>query len=78
MSMHRDPRFWTPIMAARKHAPIYATLRRRFTTTALLQLGFAREGSSMVRRGLCRSLKATASSLDGTWWRVTPLTRHRR
>ena len=57
---------------------VYSTLKRRFTAQALMQMGFVREGSAMARRGVCRSLKATASSSDGDWWRVTPLVRHWR
>jgi hypothetical protein len=56
----------------------YSTLKRRFTTQAPMQMGFVREGSTLARRGACRSLKATASSTDGAWWRVTPLVRHWR
>lgn len=57
---------------------IYATLRRRFCTAELKRLGFRYEGSEMVRRGACRALLATASSLDGEAWRVTPLARQWR
>ena len=58
-------------MAAR----IYATLRKRYTTEALQALGFKRDGSQMVKRGACRVELAIASSLNGVWWRVRPLTR---
>jgi hypothetical protein len=57
---------------------IYATLRRRYTRQALLGMKFVRDGSRMVRFGACRSELATATSLDGEWWRVTPLVRHWR
>jgi len=54
---------------------IYATLRRRFCTTELRRLGFSIVGGEMVKRGACRVHLATASSLDGETWRVTPLAR---
>lgn len=58
---------------------IYATLRRRYTTQALLGMRFVREsGFMMVRRGARRQELAVASSTDGEWWRVTPLVRHWR
>jgi hypothetical protein len=57
---------------------IYATLRKRFCTEALLSMGFVRDGSQMVKRGACRTELASASSLDGNFWRVTPLARHWR
>lgn len=56
----------------------YCTLRKRYTTEALLALRFVRDGSRMVRRGACRVDLASATSLDGVWWRVTPLERHWR
>lgn len=62
----------------KKTPRIYTTLRRRFTTEALRQLGFVDDGSRMVKRGACRTEKATATSLDGTWWLVTPLERYWR
>jgi hypothetical protein len=58
-----------------KQAPVYATLKRRYTTEALTLLRFVRDGSSMVKRGHCRSVMAQATSLDGQWWCVRPLTR---
>jgi len=58
-----------------KAAPIYSTLRKRFTTDALKALRFSADGSRMVKRGACRSEKAVAHSTDGVWWRVTPLVR---
>jgi hypothetical protein len=58
--------------------PIYAHLRRRYTTEALRQLGFVRDGSRMVKRGACRVNLAVATSLDGAWWRVQPLVRQWR
>lgn len=54
---------------------IYSTLRRRFCTAELRRLGFrhdSRSGSAMVKRGGGRTLLATATSLDGQSWRVTP------
>ena len=57
---------------------IYATLKKRYTTEALKQMGFVRDGSMMVRRGAMRRVRAQASSLDRVWWRVTPLERHWR
>lgn len=57
---------------------IYATLAKRYTTEALAQLRFTRDGSRMVKRGACRAELATATSLDGVWWRVTPLARRWR
>jgi len=50
---------------------IYSTLRRRFSETELIRLGFRHEGSLMVKRGACRALLAEAS-LSGKAWRVTP------
>lgn len=62
-----------------KSAPkVYATLRRRFGKSELVLLGFQQDGSQMVKRGACRVPYATASSLDGVSWRVTPLVRHWR
>ena len=62
-----------------KRAPgIYTTLRRRFTTQALRALHFQVDGGRMVKRGACRAELAVASSLDGEWWRVTPLVRRWR
>jgi len=58
-----------------KSNPIYATLKRHFTTQALLNLRFVQDGSRMVKRGACRREKAVATSLDGRMWRVTPLER---
>ncbi len=58
-----------------RRVPVYATLKRRYTTEALLVLRFVRDGSSMVKRGHCRTLLAEATSLDGQWWRVRPLVR---
>lgn len=55
--------------------PIYSTLQRRFTTEALRGLGFTRDGSQMVKLGACRRERAVATSLDGQWWRVTPMER---
>lgn len=58
-----------------KSRKIYSTLRRRFCTAELRRLGFRHElssGSGMVKRGGGRTLLATASSLDGQSWRVTP------
>jgi hypothetical protein len=58
---------------------IYSTLRRRFTTQALRNMGFVRRaGFSMVKLGACRTELAIASSLDGEMWRVTPLARNWR
>lgn len=62
-----------------KSAPkIYATLPRRFGRNELVLLGFQQDGSQMVKRGAGRVLYATASSLDGASWRVTPLVRRWR
>lgn len=55
--------------------PIYATLKRRFTTKALRALRFVQDGSRMVKLGACRRERAVATSLDGQTWRVTPLER---
>lgn len=56
---------------------IYSTLRRRFSETELIRLGFRHEGSLMVKRGACRALLAEAS-LSGKAWRVTPYVRYWR
>ena len=62
-----------------KRAPrVYTTLRRRFTTQALHALHFQVDGARMVKRGAGRAELAVASSLDGEWWRVTPLVRQWR
>lgn len=61
-----------------RHPKIYSTLRKRFCTTALVSMGFVRDGSQMVKRGACRTELAIASSLDGEFWRVTPLARRWR
>ena len=62
-----------------KRAPrVYMTLRRRFTAQALRALHFHVDGGRMVKRGACRAELAVASSLDGEWWRVTPLVRRWR
>ena len=60
-------------MAARER--IYSTTAKRYSTQALISLGFTRDGSRMVKRGAHRTERATATSLDGTSWRVTPLER---
>lgn len=57
---------------------IYATLRRSFCMAELQRLGFRPDGSAKFKRGARRFLLATASSLDGRIWRVTPLVRHWR
>lgn len=61
-----------------RHPRVYSTLKRTFTAVALQQLGFRLEGSLMVRRGICRTELARASSTDGQQWRVTPLVRRWR
>lgn len=65
-------------MKKRRQPKIYATLRKRYTTEALVGLRFVRHGGNMVRFGACRVQLAIATSLDGQWWRVTPLVRHWR
>lgn len=57
---------------------IYATLRKRYTTEALRIMGFVYHEGRMVKFGACRSERATATSLDGIWWTVTPQCRHWR
>ena len=57
---------------------IYATLRKRYTTEALKGMGFVKDGGLMVKHGAMRRVLAQASSLDGVWWRVTPLERRWR
>ncbi|CAD6559443.1 hypothetical protein LMG24235_06679 [Paraburkholderia sabiae] len=59
----------------RRQPKIYATLRRRFCTEALVTMGFkytSTSGSTLVKLGACRTPYATASR-DGEFWRVTPL-----
>lgn len=56
-------------------APIYATLQKRYSIEMLRALRFTADGSRMVKRGSCRRERAVATSLDGIWWRVTPLER---
>ena len=55
--------------------PIYSTLKKRFTSEALRGLRFVQDGSRMVKLGACRQERAVATSMDGQWWRVTPLER---
>lgn len=60
---------------------IYASPRQRFSTAELQRIGFKYEqgsGSVLVKRGAGRVLVATASSLDGKAWRVTPYVRRWR
>ncbi len=57
------------------NSKIYSTLKRRFTSEALRSLRFVQDGSRMVKRGAFRRERAVATSLDGKWWRVTPLER---
>jgi hypothetical protein len=61
----------------RREPKIYATLSKRFCLEELRRLGFkiARDGGGMAKYGAGRTLLATASSLDGAFWRVTPLVR---
>jgi hypothetical protein len=56
---------------------IYATTRRRFSSSELVRLGFRQEGSVWVKRGGCRQMLATASG-TGDSFRVTPYARHWR
>jgi hypothetical protein len=65
-------------MPRKREPKIYATLQRRFGTGELVQLGFQQDGSQMAKRGAGRVTYATASSLDGLCWRVTPLVRRWR
>ncbi len=58
-----------------KSQNVYATLRKNFTTQALRAMRFVHDGSRMVKRGLCRTELAEATSLDGIWWRVRPFVR---
>jgi len=60
-------------MRHRREPKVYATLQRRFGRRELVLLGFQQDGSQMVKRGAGRVTYATASSLDGQSWRVTPL-----
>jgi hypothetical protein len=57
-------------------AKVYAIAKKRFTTEALIAMRFRREGSQMVKRGAGRVELASATSLDGNWWRVRPAVRH--
>lgn len=59
----------------RRQPTIFATLKKRYTTEALRAMQFVPHGSQMVKLGACRRERATASSQDGVWWRVTPLER---
>lgn len=61
------------IMSKARSEKIYATLRKCYTTEALLALRFVRDGSRMVRLGMCRRELAVATSDDGRTWRVRPL-----
>lgn len=51
---------------------IYATVAKRFSLQALTAMGFVRDGSRLVKRGAMRRVRAVATSLDDTSWRVTP------
>jgi hypothetical protein len=62
----------------KRQPKVYATLRRRFGRSELVLLGFQQDGSQMVKRGAGRVVYATASSLDGASWHVTPLVRYWR
>lgn len=63
-------------MPKRKREPkCYAMLPRRYTTQALVVMGFQRDGPAFVRRGACRALLAEATSIDGVWWRIRPYVR---
>ncbi|WP_432262972.1 hypothetical protein [Cupriavidus sp. TMH.W2] len=55
--------------------PLYATLKKRYTTQALRFMGFVRDGSAMVKRGAHRTVYAEATSADGEFWSVRPLVR---
>lgn len=58
----------------RRQPKIYATLRRRYCTVALNNMGFTHtstSGSDLVKLGACRTPYAIASR-DGELWRVTP------
>ena len=55
--------------------PVYSTLRKRYATAELIRMRFTSDGSRMVKRGACRRELATATSLDGRIWRVTPIVR---
>jgi hypothetical protein len=61
----------------RKQPRIYSTLRRRFSETELIRLGFRHEGGLLVKRGACRALLAEASKSGGSW-RVTPYAKYWR
>ena len=61
------------------HVPkIYATLKKRYSVLELRRLGFRSDGSRMVKLGGCRVELATASSMDGNSWRVTPMVKNWR
>jgi hypothetical protein len=65
-------------MRTSRREKVYATLPQRFCAAELKRLGFryeAASGSQMIKRGAARTLLATASSLDGQVWRVTPAVR---
>lgn len=51
----------------------YAVLRKRYSMQALALMGFrfARE-MRLVKRGVCRSVLAQATSSDDITWRVRP------
>lgn len=55
--------------------PIYATLNKLYSIEAMRAMRFMRDGSRMVKRGACRRARAVATSVDGIWWRITPLER---
>ncbi|CAN7780220.1 hypothetical protein LJR296_007949 [Cupriavidus necator] len=63
-------------MPKRSEPKVYAEQRKPYSTIALIAMGFVRDGSRMVKRGACRSLKAEARSPTGEIWRITPLVRH--
>lgn len=56
---------------------VYATTKKRYAERELMQMGFRREGSLMIKRGGCRFVLAEASGANDSF-RVTPYVRNWR
>lgn len=58
---------------------VYALLRKRYSIQALKLMGFRFDQEMrLVKRGVCRSVLAEATSSDGITWRVRPYVRRWR
>lgn len=63
----------------RPRAAVYAMRRKRYSMQALALMGFRFDPDmKLVKRGVCRSVLAEATSSDGISWRVRPYVRRWR